>query len=165
MRNIFLVGFMGCGKTSVGRAMATLRSQGFIDLDDQIEAHERMEISRIFEERGEPYFREIENRALLSLDLSSAKVVALGGGTFTFPRNIDFVRNNGISVFLDCPLDVIRARCETYQHRPLFLRDPAKLIELFQTRLPYYLAADLRVEAGDDPPELVARKTLSLLEK
>lgn len=165
MRNIFLVGFMGCGKTTVGRAVATLRSQGFIDLDEQIEAREKMDISRIFEERGEPYFREIENRTLTSLDLSSPKVVALGGGTYTFPRNIDFVRGCGVSIFLDCPVEVIRARCETYQHRPLFLRDPLKLVELFQARLPYYQAAELRVETGDDPPEQVARKILSLLEK
>ncbi len=165
MKNLFLVGFMGCGKTTVGRAVATLRSCGFVDLDEQIEAREKMEISRIFEERGEPYFREVETRILTSLDLSTPKVVALGGGTFTFARNIEFVRSQGISIYLDCPLPLLRARCETFQHRPLFLRDPAKLAELFEQRLPFYLCADYRVEVSDAPPEDVARKITYLLEK
>jgi shikimate kinase len=165
MKNIFLVGFMGSGKTTVGRAVATLRSCGFIDLDEQIEAREKMEISRIFGERGELYFREVEARVLMSLDLTSPKVVALGGGTFTFPRNVEFIRDHGTSLFLDCPLDLIRQRCEMFQHRPLFLRDPSKLGELFYARLPYYLCADHRVEVSNAPPEEVARKIINLLEK
>jgi shikimate kinase len=165
MKNLFLVGFMGCGKSTVGRAVATLRACGFVDLDDQIESREKMEISRIFEERGEPHFREIETRVLTTLDLSPPKVVALGGGTFTFPRNIEFVKRQGVSLFLDCPLDLLRARCETFQHRPLFLRDPVKLADLFYARLPFYRCADYRVEVSDAPPEDVARKIVNLLEK
>lgn len=165
MKNIFLVGFMGCGKTTVGRALATLRACRFVDLDEQIEARENMEISRIFEERGEPYFREVETRILTSLDLTAAKVVALGGGTFTFPQNIEFVRNRGVSIFLDCPLELVTVRCQAYQHRPLFLRDPAKLAELFYARLPYYRCADFRIEILNHPPEDVARTIVNLLEK
>jgi len=165
MKNIFLVGFMGCGKTTVGRALAILRFCGFVDLDEQIELRERMEISRIFEDRGEAYFREVETRVLTTLDLSVPKVVALGGGTFVFPRNVEFVRDQGVSIFLDCPLELVKARCEAFQHRPLFLRDPAKLSDLFFARLPYYLCADYRVEVSDAPPEHVARKIANLLEK
>ncbi len=165
MKNIFLVGFMGCGKTTVGRAVATLLSCGFVDLDERIEAREKMEIARIFQERGEPYFREIETRVLSSLDLATPKVVALGGGTFTFPRNIEFVRAQGVSIFLDCPLELAKSRCEAHQHRPLFLRDPARLTELFYARLPFYQCADLRVEVSDFPPEETARKIVHLLEK
>lgn len=165
MKNLFLVGFMGCGKTTVGRAVATFRACGFLDLDEQIETREKMEISRIFEERGEPYFREVETRVLTTLDLTAPKVVALGGGTFTFPRNIEFVRNQGVSLFLDCPLELLRARCEAFQHRPLFLRDPVKLTDLFYARLPFYRCADYRVDVSDAPPEDVARKIVNLLEK
>lgn len=165
MKNIFLVGFMGCGKTTVGRAIAALRACGFIDLDERIEAHEQLEISRIFEQRGEPYFRETESRLLASLDLLTPKVVALGGGTFAFPKNIEIVRRQGVSVFLDCPLDLVRARCETYQHRPLFLRDPWRLAELYYARLPFYQCADVRVSVSNDPPVDVARKIVNLLER
>lgn len=165
MKNIFLVGFMGCGKTTVGRATAALLACGFVDLDERIEAHEKMEISRIFEERGEPYFREAEIRVLASLELSAPKVVALGGGTFAFPRNIELVRRLGVSVFLDCPLELLIARCEAFQHRPLFLRDPARLAELFYARMPFYQCADIRVEVSNAPPEEVARKIVNLLEK
>lgn len=165
MNNIFLLGFMGCGKTTVGRALATLRSCGFVDLDEQIEGKEKKEISRIFEECGEPYFRDLESRILMSLDLSSPKVVALGGGTFTFKRNIDFIQRHGISVFLDSPFELVLARCEAYQHRPLFLRDPAKLAALFHSRMPFYLSADHRVVVSNAPPETVARGILKLLER
>lgn len=165
MKNVFLLGFMGCGKTTVGRAVATLRSCGFIDLDDQIEAREKKQIAAIFEERGEPYFREVETRTLTALELTTPKVVALGGGTFTFQRNIDFVRHEGVSIFLDCSLELVIARCEAFQHRPLFLRDPAKLTELFYARQSFYRLADYRVEISDAPPEDVARRIVNLLEK
>jgi shikimate kinase len=165
MKNLFLVGFMGCGKTTVGRVLATLLSCGFIDLDEQMEAREKMEISRIFDEKGEPYFRELETRVLTMLDVTPPKVVALGGGTFTFPRNIEFVRSKGTSVFLDCDLDFVRARCEASQHRPLFLRDPAKLADLYYARLPFYQLADYRMEVSNEPPEEVARRIVKLLER
>lgn len=165
MKTIFLVGFMGSGKSTVGRALAALRCCGFVDLDEQIEAREQKEISRIFEEKGESYFREIESRVLLSLDLSSPKVVALGGGTFTFPRNMEFIERQGVSIYLDCPFELAVARCEAYQHRPLFLQDPVRLAQLYQARLPFYQRADLRVQVGHAPPEAVAQKIFNLLEK
>ncbi len=148
---LYLVGFMGCGKTTIGRLAAGRLGWSFVDLDDDIEAAEGVSISAIFATRGEAEFRRIETEALRARvgEIAAGKptVLALGGGAFVQPANYELIENHGVSVWLDCPLDVLEARVQCATHRPL-ARDPKKFAELFEARRPFYSRADYRVPVG-----------------
>jgi shikimate kinase len=150
-RLAFLVGFMGCGKTTVARLLARRLGWGFADLDEEVERRQGRTINQIFAESGEPYFRQVE-RELLEEFLERAEreplVVALGGGTFAQPANLELLRaNGGVTIWLDCPLEELLRRCRGMTNRPLF-RDPASFRQLYEQRLPYYQQADFRVDAS-----------------
>ena len=119
---LFLVGFMGAGKSTVGRALARNLGWRFADLDEDIESREQLPIAQIFEERGEEAFRLAESAALLRRihDVSRGVpwVVAVGGGCFTRSENIDLIQNHGVSIWIDAPLELIRARVASHSHRP-----------------------------------------------
>nr|MDQ3280409.1 shikimate kinase [Acidobacteriota bacterium] len=100
---IYLVGFMGSGKTTVGRELAARIDAPFFDLDELIEAAEKMSIKEIFGHRGEAYFRKRERDLLRSTRNLDAGVIATGGGTFTFDENIQFIQSEGMSVYLSAP--------------------------------------------------------------
>lgn len=99
-RNIYLIGFMASGKTSVGRKLAARLNMEFIDLDQRIEEEERQSITVIFKEKGECYFREVESKVLRSFSESKSCLIALGGGTVCYSSNIDQVNQNGLSIYL-----------------------------------------------------------------
>lgn len=120
---IYLIGFMGSGKTHTGRRLAEKRQVPFIDLDEQVEAEAGTSISRIFEREGESGFRQRERRALHQTAETPAAVIACGGGAPCFFDNMDWINQHGLSVFLDAPVDLLLARLqEERNHRPL-LRD------------------------------------------
>ncbi len=148
---IYLVGFMGCGKTTVGRMLARRLGWRFSDLDEEIEARAQMTISEIFERFGEDHFRQLEHEALKHRIADIARgvpwVVAVGGGCFAQPRNFQLIADNGISIWLDAPLEMLRARVAQSSSRPL-ARDPAKFEELYHARRPFYEKADYRIEIG-----------------
>jgi shikimate kinase len=145
---LFLVGFMGAGKSTVGRALARHLGWRFADLDEDIESHERLPIAALFEQRGEEGFRQAETAALLRRiqDVSRGVpwVVALGGGCFTRPDNVDLIQNHGISVWLDAPLEIVRSRVAGSDARPL-ARDPQRFQELYELRRGAYALADYRI--------------------
>ena len=145
---LFLVGFMGSGKSTVGRSLARHLGWRFADLDEDIESREQMTISEIFEKLGEEQFRRAETSALERriVDVSRGVpwVVAVGGGCFTQALNIDLVQNHGVSIWLDAPLEMIRARIGGSSHRPL-ARDPRQLEDLYHGRRCSYERADYRV--------------------
>lgn len=150
-RLVFLVGFMGSGKTTVGRSLAGRLGWKFVDLDEQIEQRLGRTIPQIFSDQGEPYFRQAEG-AMLEEVLAEAEqaptVVALGGGTLTQPENVARIRaNGGITIWLRCELDELWRRCSTMTNRPLF-HDPASFQELYRWRLPHYQQADFAVEVS-----------------
>lgn len=154
---IYVVGFMGSGKTTVGRKLAGELGWNFVDLDDDIEARAGKAISKIFEEDGEPEFRRIESEALEARVRQAERgrpvVIALGGGAFVQPRNAELIAPHGISVWLDCPLERVKERVAGAGHRPL-ARDPEAFERLYETRRAAYSRADLRIEIrGDDPSE------------
>src|SRR5207248_3836500 len=97
---IYLVGFMGAGKTTIGRELASRVDAPFFDLDELIESAERMSIKEIFSTHGEPYFRKRERNLLQSTKWVESAVVATGGGTFTFDDNIQLIQSEGLSVYL-----------------------------------------------------------------
>ena len=152
---IFLVGFMGSGKSTVGPLVAAKLGWDFIDLDQQIEREQGKPIREIFEQDGEPAFRRIEGRHLRSLKDRAACVVALGGGAFVQEGNRPVVAELGVSVFLDCRLEVIQARCPADGNRPLFAT-PELVSGLYAARQPFYQMSDFSVDASDIEPAQVA---------
>jgi shikimate kinase len=133
-----------------------------IDLDTIIEAGQGLSIRDIFENSGEPFFRQIEHAALTEAAKAEPAVIALGGGTFAQPPNVDLIRGaGGTTVWLDCPPEILRARCQGLENRPLF-RDEESFCRLYAERLPYYRLADFRISTEGHQPEEVAERILSL---
>ncbi|MBV8520402.1 MAG: shikimate kinase [Acidobacteria bacterium] len=160
---IYLVGFMGSGKTTVGRELAARIDAPFFDLDDLIESSERMSVREIFAMHGEPYFRKRERDLLRSTKHLDAAVIATGGGTFTFDENIQFIQAEGLSVYLSAPYALLRARIGDKADRPLF-RDDVSAHELYANRIRYYRMSDLTIEVREEetPAEIVERLVLEL---
>lgn len=161
---VYLVGFMGAGKTTIGRELARRLGQPFFDLDELVESAEGVSIKEIFAAKGEPYFRKRERDLLQTTRWLDRGVVATGGGTFTFDDNIQFIRSTGCSVYLSAPFPLLRSRIgEKAAERPMF-RDEAATHELFQSRLRFYRQCDLSVEIREDEtvPEIVERIVLLL---
>jgi len=159
---IYLLGFMGSGKSTVGNLLARALGWPLIDLDTVIEAGQGLSIREIFENSGEPFFRQVEHAALTAASQAEPAVIALGGGTYAQPSNVSLIREaGGMTVWLDCPPDLLRARCEGMEHRPLF-RDEQAFTQLFAERLPYYRLADFRISTEGRKPEEVVEQILSL---
>ena len=161
-RVIYLLGFMGSGKSTVGNLLAQALGWPFIDLDAVIEAGQGLSIREIFENSGEPFFREIERAALTEAAKAEPAVIALGGGTFAQPPNVELIRAaGGTTVWLDCPPDILRTRCQGLANRPLF-RDDQSFTQLLNDRQPFYRLADFRVATEERRPEEVVEQILSL---
>jgi shikimate kinase len=168
-RVVCLTGFMGSGKSTVGRLLAAQLAWRFADLDDEIERESGLSISQIFAQKGEPAFREIEHqcieRALRSASARNTRLVlSLGGGTFAQPRNVALIRELGaaqrgpgaVVIWLDCATEELLQRCVLMGDRPLF-RDEASFRKLYEERLPHYQQADYRVESGGETMRVVER--------
>lgn len=153
---IYITGFMGSGKTTVGRLVAERLGWEFVDLDRDIEAHEHEAVASIFETRGEAEFRRIETAAirrwLQKIERGMPTVIALGGGAFVQPMNYEILGNNGISVWLDCSLDVVEARIADAGDRPL-ARDRETFRRLYTERKVLYGRADYRINGDLDAAE------------
>jgi shikimate kinase len=158
---VFLVGFMGAGKTSVGQALGRRLGWPFEDLDQRIQGREGRSIAEIFRESGEAGFRRAEHAALRELlaELgTSPRVAALGGGAFVERENALLLERPGVAaVFLDAPVEELYRRCLREQdvERPL-RRDEDRFRQLYEARRPYYLAARLRIETGGKDVDAVA---------
>jgi len=157
-----LAGFMGSGKTTVGLLLARQLAWRFEDLDARIEQSAGLSISAIFERRGEAAFRQIEREQFEKTlgrvaESGEAIVLAMGGGTYAQPGIVERLRAFGaVVIWLDCPVNLLLARCATMNNRPLF-RDEASFRNLLAARLPFYEQADYRVAGEDDPAVVVAR--------
>jgi len=159
VRAVFLVGFMACGKSTVGEQLAQRLHWDFVDLDAHIEARQRRTIAEIFEDKGERKFRLIETAALRELTESLARdtVVALGGGTLAHPTNRELLQH-WPSIFLDTPLDELCQRSrENATKSPLRKNNRAEFARLYEHRLPFYREATVTiVTSGKDPAILCA---------
>lgn len=159
---IFLVGFMGAGKTTVGKELAHVLGRAFIDIDQLIVETEGRTVTDIFKQKGEPYFRQLETKVLFSLAGRTAGVVALGGGTFCQPANKAFIKENGISVWLHCSIDEILKRVPVDGSRPLF-RSQDEMIKLLEYRTLHYQEADLKVETSNLSVDQIVGRIVALL--
>ena len=162
---IYLVGFMGSGKSTVGRALADELGWSFIDLDEEIERRESTTIADIFDLQGEDVFREIEAALLRervrNVQGGRPQVISLGGGAFLSEENFELVSNNGVTLWLDCEFSHIERRISAQTHRPL-ARDPQHLRTLFDARRDGYARADYRIEVVDDDTRSAVARILAL---
>jgi len=161
---IYLVGFMGAGKTTAGRELAARIGAPFFDLDELIESGEKMSIKDVFAEHGESYFRKRERDVLRSTRHLESAVIATGGGTFTFDENIQLIQSEGLSVYLSAPYSLLRNRIgDKAAERPLF-RDDDAAHELYISRIRYYRMSDITIEIREEETtnEIVERLLLEL---
>ena len=159
---IYLIGFMGAGKSSVGMILAQQMGVPFVDLDAVIEAGQGATIHQIFDQAGEPFFRQIEHAALVEVVRKSPCVIALGGGTFVQKANLDLIMaTRGTTIWLDCPIEELWQRCSGMDNRPLF-RDHESFSVLYNQRLPYYRQAEFRIATSGRSPEDIVQEILRL---
>ena len=153
---------MGAGKTTVGQALANALGWAFADLDALIEQREGMTVREIFVARGEPEFRRLERETIAGCREMSETVIALGGGAYVAEENRGLLRQIGITVWLDCPLEICLSRISGDAARPL-LRSRAEMEDLFAQRRPAYMLADALIETGDRGPEDLAAEIIRRL--
>ena len=163
---VYLVGFMGSGKSTVGRMLAGKLGWEFVDLDDEIEKRAGMSIPEIFEAQGEPAFRALERSALLEqvqrVREGCPLVVALGGGAFVDADSREALE--GISIWLDCPVERLWQRVASEAHRPL-ARDRDAFEELYEKRRAEYAQAKFSVEDAEEGPDALVERILKLLSR
>ena len=160
---VYLTGFMGSGKTTVGRRLAAHLGVPFVDLDEAIEQWAGATVRDIFATQGEAAFRKLEAEALRDTARLPDVVVATGGGTMVSEPNARWIGTNGLSVWLNPPFATIVARIGAWGKvdRPLF-RDEVQALALYRERLPAYRRSDVTVDVapGEGPEEIAARIAL-----
>ena len=151
MKNIYLIGMMGSGKSTSGRALAKLLALSFIDLDDRIVEQTGRSINDIFKTEGESFFRDVESKLLVQVSRETDQVVATGGGIVLNPLNREHMKDTGVVIYLKTNLDVLWERVKGKKDRPLLgLSDPKKsLADLFHKRAPLYEASSDQVFVTD----------------
>jgi len=154
MNNIVLCGFMGAGKTVVGKELSKIMGRKFIDTDEMIEKEQGIAIKAIFATHGEDYFRELEHEVCCRISTMKNCVISTGGGALTFPRNVEVMKQGGKVVFLDASFETICERVGESSTRPLF-QDREEAKKLYDERKAKYEAAADVVVSGD----MSARKT------
>jgi shikimate kinase len=156
---IFLIGFMGCGKSKLGKSVASKLDLPFIDLDDMVEAQTQQSIPELFASLGEQGFREKEKETLQNSAIASNAIIATGGGAPCFFDNMEWMNNNGITVFIDTPVKVIADRLINARvERPLVKgKSFEELIEFIgsklQERRPFYSQAKITLTGVDLSPD------------
>lgn len=158
---IFLCGFMGTGKTTVGKGLAARLERPFLDLDNVIEEYASRTIRSVFEEKGEKGFRKIEQTCLLDTIKNFKGILALGGGALQNRRLADHVKLNGLLIFIETPISVILTRIAADPDRPLLLDENGKVKErsvlqkelqsLYEQRLPLYKQAKITINSSKYP--------------
>jgi shikimate kinase len=164
-RPIVLVGLMGAGKSSIGRRLAARLNVPFIDADDEIEKAANLSIPEIFERHGETAFRDGERRVIARLLGGPLGVLATGGGAFMDRQTRDLIRERGLSIWLKAEIETLLKRVARRNNRPLLKQgDPRAVLEkLMAERYPVYAEADLIVETGDGPHDLVVDQILAVM--
>lgn len=162
IRNIALCGFMGTGKSAVGRLVAEQLHFAFLDTDTVIEARTGKRIAQIFAEQGEPYFRQLEDKIVKELALRDRTVISTGGGLVVNPENMASLKQHAFVVCLWARPEAIYARVKDQNHRPLLNEaDPIEKIRaLLAERAPFYKQANVLLNTEIRSPREVAQQVL-----
>ena len=165
MNNIILCGFMGCGKSSIGRVLARRTKRGFVDMDRYIEEKTNMTVAEIFAEKGESGFREIETEACRELSGRENLIIAAGGGTLTIPLNVEILKKGGRIIYIEVSLENLCERLKHDTRRPLLqVENRVEVIEeLLNKRLPLYRKAASVYVNGNFNSSVVAGNILSII--
>jgi len=166
-RNIILTGFMASGKSAVGKELAKRLKMDFVDTDNLIEEREGMEISQIFQEKGEPYFRKVETKIVREVAEYKNSVIATGGGVVLKEENMRALRKQGIIACLSGSLELILKRTLEDEKRPLLKGEreerEKKIKELLDFRAPYYQKADFIVDTNNLTIEQITEKIIDYI--
>jgi len=164
MRNIVLVGFMGTGKSAVGKLLAKKLNMDFSELDEQIEIREKMSIKDIFETKGEPYFRMVEKEVVKEASSRKNTVISAGGGAIVDGDNFKNLKHSGTIICLKASPETILKRTKDLKTRPLLnVSNPKEQIEeLLKKREAYYNKADFSIETDNLSVGEVVVKTIEL---
>ncbi|HTR44193.1 MAG TPA: shikimate kinase [Thermodesulfovibrionales bacterium] len=162
MKNIVLTGFMGTGKTEVGRELSSLLGWRLVDVDEEIVKAEGMSINEIFSRFGEPRFREIETEAIRRICASRSVIISTGGGAVLRQENMDMLREGGVIVNLSATAGTILRRTSGTAERPLLrVENPLeKIRELLELRRPFYEKADITIDTESWTPREIAEEIL-----
>ncbi len=164
MRPIYLCGFMGCGKTTAGKLLAEKLGCGFFDMDNYITEKEKMEIPRIFAEKGEKYFREAETEAVRELAGQSG-VIACGGGAMLKKENAEIASAAGTVIYIDGPFETCYSRISGDKNRPIVMNNTKEELEIiYSGRAPVYSRNASLTISGDGSAEEIADKIISAIE-
>jgi len=164
--NIILIGFMGAGKSTVGKLLARRLKREFIDVDSVIEEIMGMDIGQIFSKYGERYFRLVESKVVKEVLKGNGRVVACGGGVVLMADNIKALKQGGVVIYLRVNADEIYKRLSKVANRPLLnVKDRlSRIKELLRRREPLYLkAADIIVDAGGKSPEELVDEIIKVI--
>ena len=161
--NIYLVGFMGSGKSTVGKILAERLGMQFIDLDEEIEKQEGMKIKDIFKEKGEKYFRELERKKLEEIIQKDGLVVSTGGGLGANFENMEKMKKTGKVTWLDVSLDTVFKRCGKDENRPLLNMPYEKLEKLFNERKDVYKLSDIHINVENKTPQQIVEEIIENL--
>lgn len=167
-KNIILVGFMGTGKTVVGKIVAEKLKMEFIDTDKIIEEKEKDRIPRIFQVKGEKYFREVEEKVVEEVSKKENCVIATGGGAIIREKNFNNLKRNGIIICLEAEPSIILLRTSKTEDRPLLLKNKdviSTIRHLIKLRKPYYDKADYKIDTTPLSPEQVSEKIIEIWRK
>lgn len=161
---LVLVGFMGSGKSTVGKFLSEKLSLSLVDLDSIIVERTGLSIPQIFKEKGEEFFREKERELLLEkLKGNSSFILSTGGGAPAYKNNMEIINSYATSVFLYADFKTLYSRISGDENRPLASLDEVRLRELYQKRFPFYRKAHFTVDTSGKSPEQVADEIILLL--
>jgi shikimate kinase len=165
MRNIVLTGFMGTGKTAVGKELARLLSRRLIDIDHEIEQAEAMPIKKIFVEKGESYFREIEAEIIRKHAVEKKLIIATGGGAILREENLAALKINGTIFCLTARPETIRDRTSRNDDRPLLQGDEPmeKIRNLLSSRGPLYEQSGIMIDTENKTPLQIAEEIIGIV--
>lgn len=164
-QSLVLIGLMGAGKSAIGRRVAVWLDVPFLDADHEIEAAAGKSIADIFQEDGEAYFRDREEKVIERLLVEGPLILATGGGAFISPVTRETINRHGVSLWLRAELDILMERVGRRSHRPLLQTENPEAVmqKLMDERYPVYALADITIESRDVLHEVIVEEIIDAL--